>query len=331
MRYQAPLYVVAALATTFAGCTMDKRAQPAEARKPGAKLTVAGIGFQNDQFFKLVELGMKTEARKAGVEFEPGNSAGSLDKEISLVDTYIAQKVDAIAVAPKSPQASLPALKRAADAGIKVVTFDSSVDANFPASDIKSDQVALGQATGAEAVRFIREKMGGKANVAIITYVSLLPEYASQRNKGFEDEIKKLPGVRIVATQDAWMAEKAVSVVEAILTAHPEVNLIWAANEGGTVGAVTAIRNAGKGGKVVVFGTDMSEQMADFLLADDNVLQAVTGQKPVDIGARAFDAAVKAVRGQPVEKQVRLPGMLFARRLPDEVRRYRDYLHGLAK
>ena len=101
--------------------------------------------------------------------------------------------------------------------------------------------------------------------------------------------------------------------VESILTAHPEVNVIWAANEGGTVGAVNAVKAHGSAGKVVVFGTDMSEQLADFLLADDNVLQAVTAQKPYDMGSMAVQTAVKVLKGEPVEKKVLLPGVLYSR------------------
>jgi ABC-type sugar transport system substrate-binding protein len=239
--------------------------------------------------------------------------------------------VDAIAIAPLNPKASIPALQRAHDAGIKVVTFDSYIDADFPASNIRSDQTSLGRLTGQEAYRYIQERLGGRAKVAIITYMSLLPEPASQRTQGFENEIKKLPGVEIVARQDAWLAEKAMSVVESILTAHPEVNIVWAANEGGTVGAVTAVKNAGKAGQIVVFGTDISEQMADFLLADDNILQAVTGQKPFDIGMQAVETAVRAVKGEKVEKLVALPGVLFTRQKPEEVRKYKGYLRGLGK
>jgi ABC-type sugar transport system substrate-binding protein len=320
-----------------AGCSRDApgnaTAKPQTVTKPGAavKYKIAGIGFQNDQFFKIIEFGMKDAAGKQGVELSLGNSGGSLDKEISLIDTYVAAKVNALVIAPTNSKASIPAIERANKAGIKVVTYDSSVDADFPVSNIKSDQVALGKATGEEAVKYIQEKMGGKANIAIVTFLALVPETSSQRNKGFEDEIAKLPGVKVVAKQDAWMADKAITTVEGILAAHPEVNLIWAANEGGTVGAVTAVRNAGKAGNIAVFGTDISDQIAGFLLGDDNVLQAVTGQKPFEIGVQALDTAVKSLKNEPVEKAVRLPGELFTRRKPEDVKKYQDYLRGLNK
>lgn len=318
----------------LAGCTMDQPNKPAATTtKPaaGTKYKIAGIGFQNDQFFKTVEFGMKDSAGKQGVELSLENSGGSLDREISLVDTYVAGKVDAIVIAPTNPKASIPALERVQKAGIKLITYGSPIEADFPLSNIASDEVSLGRLTGEEAVKYLQEKRGGKAKVAMISFLSQLPKQASDRNKGFEDEIKKLPGVQIVARQDAWLADKAISVVDGILSAHPDVDLIWSANEGGTVGAVTAVRNAGKAGKIAVFGTDISDQIAGFLLADDNVLQAVTGQKPFDIGVQALDAAVKALKAEPVEKVVRLPGQLFTRRKSDEVKKYQDYLRGLTK
>lgn len=337
MRLPGSFAVLFAL-PALAGCSMDKPGQSAapSAGQPSlasgsTSYKIAGMGFQNDQFFKIAELGMKDAAAKNGVELSLGNSGGSLDKELSLIDTYTSGKVNAIVMAPSNPKSSISALERAHKAGIKVVTYNSSIEADFPESTIKSDQVSLGKATGAEAVKHIQEKMGGKANIAVITYESLLPDQAGERNKGFLEEVGKLSGVKIVAKQDAWMADKAISVVEGLLAAHPEVDLIWAANEGGTVGAVTAIRNAGKAGKIAVFGTDISEQIAGFLLTDDNVLYAVTGQKPFDIASRAVETAVKALKGEKVEKMVMLPGQLFSRRNPDEVKKYQEYLRGLVK
>ena len=80
-----------------------------------------------------------------------------------------------------------------------------------------------------------------------------------------------------------------------------------------------------------MFGTDISEQMAGFLLADDNILQAVTGQKPLEIGAMAVATAIKAVKGEPVDKQTALSGILYTRQRPDEVKKVQAYLHGLGR
>jgi sugar transport system substrate-binding protein len=151
------------------------------------------------------------------------------------------------------------------------------------------------------------------------------------RINGFKNEITKLPGVKIVADQDAWLAEQATKKVGDILTANPDINIVWAANEGGTVGAVMAVRNAHKAGKVAVFGTDNSEQLSTFLLDDDGVLQAVTGQQPFEIGSKAVDAAAKVLRGEKPEAKISLPGVLLTREKPEEIRQFRERLKKLSQ
>jgi ABC-type sugar transport system substrate-binding protein len=92
-----------------------------------------------------------------------------------------------------------------------------------------------------------------------------------------------------------------------------------------------AVKNAGRAGTVAVFGTDTGEQIADFLLAEDAILQAVTGQRPFEIGSMAFDNAVKALKGEHVEKKVSLPGPLLNRLDPDGVRAFKSRLKELNK
>jgi ABC-type sugar transport system substrate-binding protein len=288
---------------------------------------IAGIVFQEDQFFRLVLFGMRDAAKNAGVELLEANSAGRPDKEIQLVNTYIAQGVDAIVISPLSARASISALERARSKGITVITYNTTVEDSIPASFVESDQMELGASTGRAARAYIDSACGGKATVALLGFLSQAPEIYYQRKEGFVREITKLPGVRVVAEQDAWLAEQAVKKAGDILTAHPDVNLIWAANEGGTVGAVMAVKNSGRTGRVAVFGTDASDQLAEFLLATEPVLQAVTGQQPFLIGTRSVQAALASLNKEPVEKKVSLPGRLLTRTRPDDVRQFKSELH----
>lgn len=287
--------------------------------------------FQEDQFFRLVIFGMRDAAEKRGVELLEANSAGRPDKEIQLVNTYIARGVDAIVISPMSARASISALQRAHDRGITVVTYNTTVETDLPVSYIESDQYDLGASTGKAARRYIETALGGEANIAIAAFLSQAPEQSIQRTNGFKDQVTTLEGVKIVAEQDAWLAAQAVKKIGDILTANPDLDIVWAANEGGTVGAVMAVRNAGKAGKVVVYGTDTSEQLASFLLSDDGVLQAITGQQPFEIGSMAVDAAVRVLLGESVEKRVSLPGVLLSRDRPDEVQDFKLRLAELSK
>ncbi len=301
------------------------------AKKPGTagQKRIAGIVFQEDQFFRLVLFGMRDAAAKAGVELLEANSAGRPDKEIQLVDTYIAQGVDAIVISPLSAKASVNALQHAKDKGITVITYNTTIEKDLPASFIESDQTELGAATGRAARTYIETALGGKARIALLGFASQAPEIYKQRRDGFVREVTALPGVTVVAEQDAWLAEQAVKKAGDILTAQPDVNLIWSANEGGTVGAVMAVKNSGRTGRVAVFGTDASEQLADFLLAQEPVLQAVTGQQPFLIGTRSVEAALSTLNKQPVQPKVSLPGRLLSRTQPDDVRAFKSELRSM--
>lgn len=311
-----------ALCLALAGCNNTTTTSSSTATPTaGKQRRVAAILMQDDQFFRLTEVGLKESARKNNIEFVSASSSGALDKEINLVDTYITRGVDAIIVAPISPKGSIPALKRAADKGIKIVSW-ISVDQPFISAVVRNDDTVLGKSTGRITREYIQKKMGGKANIAMLEFVGQLADVGKLRPDGFKSELQKLPGVHIVAEQDAWTPALADRVTSDILNAHPEVNIIYAANEGATIGATTAIKNAGKAGKVVVFGTDISDQIATFLLANDGILQAVTGQKPYEMGVRTMDTAVQVLDGKPVPKLQVLDSKVFTRDKPEEIKAY---------
>ena len=316
------IVLLAVFCVVLSGCVKKER-------ESEGKLKIAGIIFQEDQFFRLVQFGMKDAADKAGVELLAASSSNKPDKEIRLVNTYIARQVDAIVISPLSSTASIAALKLAHDRGVKIITYNTTIAGDIPQSYVESDQFDLGSQSGRAAVKYIEQELGGKAKIAILAFKSQLPEQSSARSNGFKSEVTKLAGVQVVAEQDAWLAEMAVRKVGDIITAHPDVNIIWAANEGGTVGSVMAVKNAGKAGSVAVFGTDISKQLISFLLADDNILQAITGQRPFEIGQRAVESAVKVLKNQPVEKKISMPGVLLSRQDPDSVRVFEQKLDEL--
>ena len=296
-------------ASVFTGSLFANGSSDAEEQK---KIIVAGIVFQEDQFFRIIQKGMTAAAADYGVELLMSNSRNKLDKEIELVNTYIARGVDAIAISPLSDSGSIAALQEADSEDIVIVTYNSPVAADFPVSYINSSQSELGSTSGKAARRYIEEELGGKAKAATLAFKALLPEISDMRVNGFLNEITDL-NVEVVSQQDAWLAEDAVARAADIITANPDINIIYAANDGGTVGAVGAVRNAGKEDQIKVFGIDASEQLADMILADDGVLMASTGQQPFEIGYKAVEFAVKAVRGESVEKTVIVPGLLLDR------------------
>lgn len=296
-------WIIAAAAAFVLGTAAASAAEP----------VIGGIVFQQDQYFRGIQIGMQ-DAAKGHATLLEGNSANKPEKEATLVDTYVSRGAKAIVVAPISAKASVRALQRANDKGVKIVLYGTHLDATFPVAFIGTSDSDIGQGTGKLAAQFIKDKLGGKATVGILAFRSQLPEQSDARTNGFLDAAKAGGAtLDVVARQDAWLAEKAVAVASDLLTAHPDINVIYAANEGGTVGAVQAVRRAGRQGKVFVFGTDGSEQLANFLLDPDGVLIATTAQQPVKVGADAVQTALAAIAGKPVDKQVMVPALPLSR------------------
>ncbi|MEO9652121.1 MAG: substrate-binding domain-containing protein [Roseobacter sp.] len=281
---------------------------------------IASVVFQGDQFMQFLQQGVRETAEAAGAEVLETNIDGDQAREIEAIDTYIARGVDAIVIAPLSADNSAPALQRARDAGIVVVALNGGLsDASIPNATFSTANRDLGASTGSAAAEFVAANLDGSANVAILAFSSLLPEQSGDRTGGFKSAITKGNDVTIMAEQDAWQPEDAVTVATDILTANPDVNVIYAANEGGTVGAMQAVRNAGKAGEVFVFGIDGSEQLARGLLAGDKILQATTAQAPIQMGAMGAEAALTAIGGGNVPVETTVPALLLSRDNPDGV------------
>jgi sugar transport system substrate-binding protein len=285
-----------------------------------AKPKVAGVVFQEDQFMKLMQLGYKDAAIKAGFDFFPGNTNGDAAKESEFLNTYVTQGYKGVAISPISEGASMKVIADAAAKGLFIgISNFTLTNAPYMTGAFTSDNYDLGKTCGIAAAAFIKEKMGGKANVAILQFKSLLPEQSSARVNGFLDQLKSLPDVKVIADQDAWLQDKAITVAGDIITAKgASLNLIFSANEGGTIGATMAVKNAGKAGKIFVFGFDGSEQMVQLLKDPANVLQAAIAQDPYGIGVKTMESLVKAIKGQDYSatkgKTQIVPGILLARK-----------------
>lgn len=291
-------------------------AAQAEVGKP----KVAGVVFQEDQFMKLVQYGYKDTAEAAGFEFYPGNTNNDAAKEAEFLNTYVTQGYKGLAICPVSTEASMKVLTDAANKGLLIGISNQESTLPFITGAYTSDNYKLGSTVGAVAATYINEKLGGKAKIAIVQFKTLLPEQSTARSTGFLDQVKSIPGVQIVADQDAWLQDKAITIASDIITAHPDIDIIFAANEGGTIGSTMAVKNSGKAGQIVVFGFDGSEQMVQLLKDPANILQAVIAQDPYTMGVKTMESVVKAVKGEDYSdskgKTIVVPGILLERSNP---------------
>jgi sugar transport system substrate-binding protein len=283
-------------------------AAPAEPAAPAAPaalaakdITIAGVVFQDDQFMNSMVQGYKDAGEKLGVKIVTANTNNDQAKETELIQTYMSQGVSGIAIAPLSKDASIATLKEADAKGIKVAITNMSIsDSSFLAGGFTSDDRTNSSIVGKEAAKFIKEKLTGKISVAVIDFDDQLPEQSKARWGGFLDTLKA-EGVDydLVAHQSAHLQDTALAAATDMLTANPGIQVIWASNEGGTIGAAMAVKQAGLAGKVFVYGYDGSDQLTSLILDPDNILQGAVAQDPYNMGYKAVEALVGVLEGKP--------------------------------
>ena len=335
-RYKAFVGAAMTLGLVLAACSSpipeatqsQGSAAPSESAPGGTgKVTVGVVLSFTDYFYNGVQRSMQAVADEAGAELLFTQTAADAGKESDAVSNFVSRKVNAIAVAPVGGEGSVATLQVAADAGIPVICYDGCVPADVGPTVTKakvwSDQYGLGQQTGTAMHAYISEKLGGKAKIGTLN-CNVFVETCGQRFQGMKDALADLPGVEFVADQEAYTPDKGQSVAENMLTGNPDINILWASNEGGTVGAVNAVVGQGRGDKTVVFGTDISPQVAEFLKDPAGVLLATTGQDADAMGRMTMEFALKAAAGEEISpwEQV-VPVAFFSR---EDVAKIDEYL-----
>jgi ribose transport system substrate-binding protein len=217
-----------------------------------------------------------------------------------VVNAVVAKKPDAILVAPTDTQAMIPPLTQAKAAGIKLIFVDTTTvnGAELAESEIASDN----EEGGREAARTLAELTGGKGSVAVINVKPGIST-TDARAKGFEEEIKKTPGLKYIGVEYSNdKPEVAAAKTTALLAAHPDLVGIFGTNLFSAEGAATGLRSAGASKKVKIVGFDAGPKQVEDL--EQGIVQALIAQKPADIGKAGVEQAIAALKGEPVQKKI---------------------------
>lgn len=264
----------------------------------GHKRTIAVIPKGNAHlFWQSVHAGAMKAARENQVDVVWNGPATETDYggQLQIADAMINRHVDAIALAPIDRKAMVSVVDRAADANIPMVIFDSGVDTERFVSRVATDNYKAGEM----AAERMGKILNGKGKVFI---VAVQPGAASTeaREKGFEDTVqKRFPGIAIVDKRFG-LAEiaKSLTVTENMLTAHPDVNGIFASNESSTMGAAQALR--GRAGQIKLVGFDWSPTLLGDL--ESGLIDSLVVQNPFEMGYQAVTTAVRKLDGKTVPK-----------------------------
>lgn len=298
------LLVIAALvAACGAPAAAPTSAPPtAASQSTGAKMYIPVIskGFQH-QFWQAVKMGAEDEAKKQGVDitFEGPENESQVDKQMEMLQAALNKKPAAICFAALDSKAAIPLLQKAKDAGIPIIGFDSGVDSDIPVATAATDNIA---AAGVAADK-MAELIGDSGEVAVIVH-DQTSQTGITRRDGFVNQMKaKHPNVQVVDVQYGGGDQlKSTDLAKAIIQAHPNLKGFFGANEGSIIGVLNAVKELKKEGQIVVIGYDSGKQQIAAITS--GVEAGAITQNPVGIGAKCVEAAVKAVKGESVPKNI---------------------------
>jgi ABC-type sugar transport system substrate-binding protein len=267
------------------------------------RVRVGALYLDAQGFYGGIRKGIQAGAASQRLDLIGQNSQGDAARESSFMTTLVASRVDAIIMSPVSDTGSVPLVRQAADAGIPVVCYNTCVSSDaarkFVTALVTTDQVKMGEQVGNLSARYFVEKHVTAPRVAILN----CDAYAAcrQRKAGFKKALSaKVPGVRYVADQPGFLRDEAATTAAHILTAQANVDAVYAANEGGTLGALKGIQATGRRGRTIVLGSDIGVEIAEAMLAQPRTMVLTVGQDAQRMGRVAVEQALRAVRGQPI-------------------------------
>jgi ribose transport system substrate-binding protein len=222
----------------------------------------------------------------------------NVDQQVAILENQITKGVAALAVAPAGASEVIPVLEHARAAGIPVVIVDTDIDWAPKLSYIGGDNQRAGRMAG----EYITNLLNGQGKVAVIRGILGVTTH-EDRVAGFRQGIAKSAGVQLVAVQPA-NSERALgmSVMENLLTSHPDLKAVFATNDQMALGAAEAVAARNLTGKVAIVGIDATWEAVRAVQAGN--LAADIAMYPEQLGSRSVEAAIKAARRQPLPKSI---------------------------
>ncbi|HEV8246044.1 MAG TPA: substrate-binding domain-containing protein [Polyangiaceae bacterium] len=304
------LFTLATAAGSLLGCGKKENASASAAASGSAstkqtlKIAVIPKGTTHE-FWKSVHAGAVKASRELGVEivWKGPLKEDDLKSQIDLVQSFTAQGVSGIVLAPLNDVALGSSVKAAVQAKIPVVIFDSDLKGSDHTSFVATDNKAAGKLAGERMGKLL----GGKGNVVVLRYQEGSAS-THNREEGFLEAIKAFPDIKIVSENQYGGAttESAYAASENLLLAQNAAKGslagIFTPNESTTFGMLLALQKAGLAGKIRFIGFDSSEKLVAGIKAGE--LDGLVLQNPLKMGYLAVKTMVAHLKGEKVEARI---------------------------
>ncbi len=295
------LLAAAVLAAASAALPLSSAFADDTAAKPKVGLVMKSLA---NEFFVTMQDGAKDYQKAHAADFDMITNGikneTDTSAQIDIVNQMILAKVNAIVIAPADSKALVNVLKKASDAGIKVVNIDNRLDPEvLKSKNIEVPFVGPDNRKGSRLVgEYLAKQLASGDKVGIIEGVPTTTN-AQQRTAGFKDAMGAA-GMKIVSVQSGnWEIDQGNKVAAAMLSEYPDLKALLAGNDNMALGAVSAVRAAGMAGKVQVVGYDNIAAIKPML--NDGRVLATADQAAAQQAVFGIQNALKLVKGEKVE------------------------------
>ena len=285
------------------------------------KIGVSMSAF-DDTFLTYLREDMDKQAKSYpkgdGVQLQFEDARADVVKQLSQVENFISQKVDAIIVNPVDTASTKNIINAATKAGIPLVFVNRRPDQKDLPKDVvavTSDDVEAGKLQ----MQYIAEKLGGKGKIVILLG-DLANNSTTNRTKGVKEVLAKYPDIKIEQEQTGiWLRDKGMTLVNDWLTQGREFNAVLANNDEMAIGASMALKSAGKEkGSVLIAGVDGTPDGLNAITKGDMAASAFQDAKGQAVGS--VEAARKMAKKEAIEQNIVIPFKLIT---PDNVKDFK--------
>ncbi|WP_273327284.1 sugar ABC transporter substrate-binding protein [Vallitalea guaymasensis] len=339
MKRKISTLIISILLVTFvlAGCskddtkneqksTTDNKVTEKQDDKTTDKKKEITIGFVpmtlNNEYFITMVNGAKQKAEELGIKLDvqAADQHASAAAQLTIVENMITSGVDGICIVPSSSEGLSTALTKCKEAGIPVINLDTKIDQSIlDEAGLKVPFYGTDNYAGAEfAGAYVIENFDKGTETAILTGIEGQQNAADRRN-GFFDAAGS--HVNVVAEQSAnWEVDQGYTATQNILSANPNIGMIFASNDGMAIGALRAVEEAGKKEDIKIIGFDAISEALNLVEKGD--MYGTVAQYPAEMGILGVENMVKIINGEDTQEYIDTGAKLITKENVEEHKKY---------
>ncbi|MGI6777819.1 MAG: sugar ABC transporter substrate-binding protein [Acetivibrionales bacterium] len=275
----------------------------ADESKPADEIIKIGMSTLDlsNPFFVALTDAAKKYGEEHGVEIMINDSQDKAERQVEALENFIASGAKAIIVTAVDPAAVLPVVKNARAQGVKVVCHTTRLD-EYDAW-VAADEYDMGYTLGTAAGKWIAENWGTEETVEAATLnFDIIPQVINRKKGIMEGVAEFAPNVKFVADTTAGDPQAGMEAAENFIQAHPNLQVVLGINDGGALGAYEAFMSANmKGDRYLIGGIDATPEGLN-KVKEGGIYRITVDQNPTVAGSKCVELALKAIKGEPYEK-----------------------------